>query len=126
MTRPNYLNDPAFRRAAPFSRLTLGGTYDIIQAYLKPMGWQQLSRLRKLQQKFYGKPIRNDMTFEEIEVLARAYGCIVRSGGKHSLHIVHKDSGTVIPIPRHGKTVDEAYIKQLRDLFDSIGDISEG
>ena len=71
-------------------------------------------------------PVRNDMTFDEIEVLARAYGCIVRSGGKHGLQIAHKASGTVIPIPRHGKTVGEAYIWQLRDLFDLIGDIVEG
>ena len=34
--------------------------------------------------------------------------------------IVHVPSGTVIPIPIHGKNVKEAYIKQLKDLFDLI------
>lgn len=30
-------------------------------------------------------------------------------------------SGTVIPIPVHGKYVKEAYIKELKILFDSVG-----
>lgn len=83
-----------------------------------------MSRIKKLQQKFYERPIRNDMTFDEISSLAHAYGCIVEAGGKH-MHIVHSGSGTVIPIPRHGKTVGEAYIKQLRILFDDIGKLLE-
>ena len=36
------------------------------------------------------------------------------------MKVVHRASGTVIPIPRHGKAVKEAYIKQLKTLFDSI------
>lgn len=83
-----------------------------------------MSQLQKLIAKFYSKPIRNDITFAEVETLAAAYGCIVKSGGKH-MRVVHIPSGSVIPIPRHGKTVGEAYIKQLKDLFDSIGEIRE-
>lgn len=64
------------------------------------------------------------MTFSEIRKLAEAYGCIVESGGKH-MHIVHRDLNRVIPIPIHGKNVQEAYIKQLKELFDLIGDIKE-
>lgn len=83
-----------------------------------------MSKIRKLQEKFYEKPIRNDISFDEISTLAHAYGCIIESGGKHT-RIVHPASGTVIPIPRHGKNVGEAYIKQLKNLFDTIGDIME-
>ena len=64
------------------------------------------------------------MTFDEISKLASAYGCSVNPGGKH-MHIVHVASGTVIPIPRHGNTVDEAYIKQLKDLFNRIGHMED-
>jgi len=59
------------------------------------------------------------MTFNEICLMAKYYGCDVESGGKH-MHIVHAKTGTVIPIPRHGKSVGEAYIKQLKELFDEI------
>ena len=41
------------------------------------------------------------------------------------MRVVCPENGAIVPIPRHGKTVEEAYIKQLRDLFDSIGDIVE-
>lgn len=83
-----------------------------------------MSQLQKLRDKFYSKPIRNDITFSEVETLASAYGCKVMPGGKH-LRVVHIESGRIVPIPRHGKTVEEAYIKQLKDLFDLIGDIKE-
>lgn len=84
-----------------------------------------MSQIEKLKEKFYSKPIRNDMTFDEIIKLAKAYGCIVDGGGKHPIHIVHPATGTVIPIPRHGNTVKEAYIKQLRTLFEAIGENKE-
>ena len=70
-------------------------------------------------QKFYRKPIPNDITFNEVETIARHFGCKVSSGGKHS-KIVHSKSGTVIPVPKHGKHVKEAYVKQLKQLFDTI------
>ena len=79
-----------------------------------------MSRYEKLKQKFYEKPIPNDITFNEVFVLASKYGCLVDNGGKHSVKIVHKESGTVIPIPKHGNTVGEAYIQQLKVLFDLI------
>ena len=34
--------------------------------------------------------------------------------------VVDIPSGTVIPIPMHGKYVQEAYIKELKDLFAEI------
>ena len=78
-----------------------------------------MSQLQKLIDRLYSKPIPNDITFDEVETLASAFGCKVMAGGKH-MRVVHKPSGSVIPIPRHGKNVGEAYIKQLRDLFERI------
>ena len=79
-----------------------------------------MSTLEKLKAKFYEKPIPNDISFDEVERLAKAYGCRVVSGGKHSKKIVDVPSGTVIPIPMPGKYVQEAYIKELKDLFAEI------
>lgn len=81
-----------------------------------------MSTIEKRLKKFYRKPIPNDITFDEVEALAKYFGCDVVSGGKHSKKVVHVPSGTVIPIPYHKNTVDEAYIKQLKMLFDSIKD----
>ena len=78
-----------------------------------------MSTIEKRLKKFYRKPIPNDITFDEVQSLAEYFGCIVVGGGRH-IKIVHRASGTVIPIPRHGNTVKEAYIKQLKALFDAI------
>ncbi len=79
-----------------------------------------MSTIEKLKKKFYEKPTRNDMTIDEVVRLAKAYGCSVLTGGNHQVRIVHKQTGTVIPIPCHGKAVKEAYIMELRELFDRI------
>ena len=79
-----------------------------------------MSTLEKLKEKFNEKPIPNNISFDEVERLAKSYGCRVVSGGKHSKKIVDIPSGTVIPIPMHGKHVQEAYIKELKDLFAEI------
>ena len=60
-----------------------------------------MSTLDKLKEKFNSKPIPNNITFDEVERLAKSYGCSVISGGKHSKKIVDVPSGTVIPIPIH-------------------------
>lgn len=78
-----------------------------------------MSTVEKRLKKFYRKPIPNDITFDEVQTLAEYFGCIVVGGGSH-MKVVHKSSGTVIAIPRHGKTVKEIYIKQLKVLFDRI------
>ena len=80
-----------------------------------------MSTIEKLKQKFYEKPVRNDMTVNEVTRLARAYGCEILTGGNHQIRIVHKPSGRVIPLPSHGNRVKEAYIMELRELFDEIG-----
>ena len=82
-----------------------------------PLERNRMSTIEKLIEKFYRKPIPNNITFEEVERLASFYGCIISSGGKHSKKIIDLASGTVIPIPMHGKNVQEAYIKELKDLF---------
>lgn len=80
-----------------------------------------LSKIEKLLEKFYRKPIPNDITYEEVERLASYFGCIVRkSGGRHSFKVAYPKEGIIIPIPVHGNVVKEAYIKQLKDLFDLI------
>lgn len=79
-----------------------------------------MSTLEKRIKKFYRKPIPNDITFDDIEALASYFGCQIIAGGKHSKKVVHVPSGTVIPIPMHGKNIGEAYVKQLKILFDSI------
>ena len=79
-----------------------------------------MSTIEKLKRKFYEKPVRNDMTMDEIVKLSKHYGCEVIKGGNHQIRILHRPSGTVIPIPQHGKTVKEAYIMELRQLFDEI------
>ena len=84
-----------------------------------------MSKLEKLKEKFFSKPIRNDMTFDEIERIAASYGCIVKNGGRHSFHVVYPQLGRVIPIPTHGSLVGEAYIKQLRELFEEIESLKE-
>ena len=84
-----------------------------------------LSKLEKLKKKFFSKPIRNDMTFDEIEKIASSYGCIVKGGGKHPFHVAYPQLGRVIPIPVHGSLVGEAYIKQLRELFEEIEMLKE-
>ena len=79
-----------------------------------------MSTLEKLKEKFKQKPIPSNISFDEVERLAKYYGCGVVSGGKHSKKVVDIPSGTVIPIPMHGKYVQEAYIKELKDLFAEI------
>lgn len=78
-----------------------------------------MSTIEKRLKKFYRKPIPNDITFEEVATLAEYFGCTVVGGGNH-MKVIYQPFGSVIPIPRHGKTVKEAYIKQLKLLFDKI------
>lgn len=70
--------------------------------------------------KFYRKPIPNDITFADVEALAHHFGCEIKTGGNHSQKVVHRASGTVIPIPIHGNCIGESYVKELKVLFDSI------
>lgn len=79
-----------------------------------------MSTIQKRIDKFYRKPIPNDITFEDVRVLAIYFGCEVITGGNHSQKVVHRPSGTVIPIPMHGKHIGEAYVKELKDLFNRI------
>ncbi len=79
-----------------------------------------MSQLDKLLAKLYKKPIPNDIRVDEVEKIVKAFGCIVVSGGRHQMKIVHKPTGTVIPIPSHGDTVAEAYIKEIKKMLDKI------
>lgn len=79
-----------------------------------------MSTIDKLKDRFYSKPVRNDMSYDEVIRLAEYYGCKIHSGGNHPIKIIDVESGTVIPIPRHGKYVKEAYITELKKLFNTI------
>ena len=79
-----------------------------------------MAQIDKLLEKLYRKPVPNDMRIDEIVRIVKAYGCETVAGGKHPLKIVHVPTGTVIPIPKHGDTVAEAYIKQVKTLLDEI------
>lgn len=79
-----------------------------------------MSQIDKLIDKLYKKPIPKDMTFDELSKIARHFGCVVDSRGNHQRAIVHQESGTVIPIPDHGKHIGIAYVKQIKQLIDSI------
>lgn len=79
-----------------------------------------MSKIEKLLEKLYKKPVPNDIRIDEIVRIAKAFGCITVSGGNHPLKIVHVPTGTVIPIPHHGDTVAEAYIKEFKALLDEI------
>jgi len=79
-----------------------------------------MSTIEKRINKFYQKPIPNDITFDDIKVLAAHFGCEIETGGRHSQKVVHRPSGTIIPIPIHDKNIKEAYVKELKDLFDQI------
>ena len=79
-----------------------------------------MSRIEKLKQKLYEKPVRNDMTTDEIIRIARAYGCEILTGGNHQIRILHRETGRLIPLPQHGKTVKEAYILEIKEMIDEI------
>lgn len=79
-----------------------------------------MSKIDKLKNKLYRKPIPNDIRIDEVIRIAEYYGCQTKRGGKHPLKIIYVPFGTVIPIPCHGDIVAEAYIKELKDLIDEI------
>ena len=79
-----------------------------------------MAKIEKLLERLYKKPIPNDIRIDEVEKIVKHFGCIVQPGGKHPMKIIHVPSGTVIPIPIHGDTVKEAYIKQIKKLLDEI------
>lgn len=79
-----------------------------------------MSTIEKALDRLYRKPIPNDIRVSEVVRIAEWYGCEIRSGGNHQMKIVHKPTGTVIPIPQHSDTVKEAYIKELKALIDRI------
>lgn len=79
-----------------------------------------MSKLKKLRDKLFEKPTRNDITINEIVRLMTAYGCIVLTGGRHQIRICYKPLGYVIPIPCHEKTVKEAYVIEVKLLIEQI------
>ena len=79
-----------------------------------------MSTIEKRIKKFYRKPVPNNITLDDAIAVAKYFGCIVKTVVNHGLKIVYISTGTVIPIPVHGKYIGEAYVEQLKKLFDSI------
>lgn len=79
-----------------------------------------MSKIDKLLERLYKKPIPNDMRFDEIQKIVNHFGCTVTTGGRHQKKIVHIPTGTIIPIPQHTDVVAEAYIKEIKKLLDEI------
>lgn len=79
-----------------------------------------MAKIEKLLEKLYRKPVPNDIRIDEVEKIVKHFGCIVKPGGKHPMKIIHISSGTVIPIPIHGDTIKEAYIKEIKELINEI------
>ena len=80
-----------------------------------------MANIKTLLEKFYRKPIPNDIDYEELWRIAKHFGCEVDVGkGKHNTKVEYKPLGKVIPIPRHGKHVKHVYIRQVKELIDRI------
>ena len=43
-----------------------------------------MSTIEKRLKKFYRKPIPNDITFDDVRILASYFGCEIVTGGNHS------------------------------------------
>lgn len=56
-----------------------------------------MSTIEKRLQKFYKKPIPNDITFSDIEVLAEYFGCQIITGGNHSKKLSTKHLELLFP-----------------------------
>ena len=78
-----------------------------------------MSKDEKLIKKFLEKPVRTDITFDEVRKLAKIIDAEIIMGGKHSFHFVYRKDGTVIPIPTHGKVVGAAYVNQISKVIES-------
>lgn len=77
-----------------------------------------MSKDEKLLSKILEKPPRNDITIAEIKAAAKLLGFEVCGGGKHPVHLYHKKSGKIIPIPLHGNIVGAVYIKQIAKIYE--------
>ena len=80
-----------------------------------------MSSIEKLKKKFYSIPARNDISMDEIRKLVKYYGCIERTGGNHQSTIINPRTGSIVPLPQHGKEIKREYIRQLQDLFGDEG-----
>ena len=77
-----------------------------------------MSTIEKLKDRFYADRVPNDMTTAEICRLADHYKCIVWTGGNHQIAIRNPRTGKKVPLPQHSDTINPAYIRELRELFD--------
>ena len=79
-----------------------------------------MSTDEKLLEKILGKPTRNDITIDELISVAPLMGFEVCGGGKHPIHLYHKYTCKVIPIPVHGKCVKAVYIREVVKTYQKV------
>ena len=73
-----------------------------------------MSQKDKLIEKIISKPIRSDITFEELYIVALHFGFEIKNGGSHI--ILKHPPARPIPISIHGKyskAVGKEYLKQF-------------
>ena len=69
-----------------------------------------MSKLEKLLQRIKNNP--RTVRFEEIEKILLRRGFIESQSGGGSSHYIFKKENKSVTIPRHGKFVEEIYIRQ--------------
>ena len=91
-----------------------------------------MTSFNKSRARIFQEPIHNDITQDQLIVLAEQYGCIIKTGGNHQKRIVYiPPDGSpvqrkVIPVPSHGKSVPEIVIKEFKQLIIEIEDYEGG
>lgn len=76
----------------------------------------RVSKKAKLREKLMAGDKDRTFTFQEVEQLLTNEGFIV-DGGKGSHCVYRHSDGRKMILPKHGKDVKPAYIKQIRQLL---------
>ena len=98
--------------------------YDTIYNTKTYYGSECLSTIKKLYNKFKQRPIRNDIEFDEVIKLLTHFGFEVKDGSNH-ICFTYIELGILIPIPRHNKSIDDVYIKQIIQTLDEVLEYKE-
>lgn len=75
-----------------------------------------MSKKAKLRARLMSGTQDKGFTFADAELLLLSAG-FLRDGGEGSHHVYRHPDGRKMVIPRHGKDVKPAYIRQIRNLL---------
>lgn len=85
-----------------------------------------MSQEEKALKKFFRIPTPNDITIDELKYVVESYGMEMEMGkGKHGVKVRYRPKNIKIPIPIHGKTIQEVYIKQIKNAINEIDEKEE-